>query len=97
MAVEPNNSIRSLAEARLNLNGYSPGSFGCEMFNFFFLSSSLVSSDGDLKEENDGHRISYDVSKLVDFPGFNISTPPSVKDVSYRWRFNVGPSRVPST
>ncbi|XP_046872707.1 zinc finger CCHC domain-containing protein 8 [Hypomesus transpacificus] len=39
-----------------------------------------VSSDGDLTEENDGHRISYDVSKLVDFPGFNVSTSPTVKD-----------------
>lgn len=41
-----------------------------------------MSKDGELTEVDHGQSISYDVSKLVDFPGFNISAPPSVKDVS---------------
>lgn len=38
------------------------------------------SNDGD--ERNHSQKISYDVSKLVDFPGFNCSAAPSVRDVS---------------
>uniref|UniRef100_A0A8C1EDV1 Zinc finger, CCHC domain containing 8 n=1 Tax=Cyprinus carpio carpio TaxID=630221 RepID=A0A8C1EDV1_CYPCA len=36
------------------------------------------SNDGD--ESNHSQKISYDVSKLVDFPGFNCSAAPSVRD-----------------
>ncbi|TRY65335.1 hypothetical protein DNTS_032241 [Danionella cerebrum] len=36
------------------------------------------SKDGD--ENSPSLRISYDVSKLVEFPGFNVSTPPNIRD-----------------
>lgn len=39
------------------------------------------SKDGDVPDdENNQSQISYDVSKLVDFPGFNVTAPPSVRD-----------------
>ncbi|KAL2092057.1 hypothetical protein ACEWY4_011855 [Coilia grayii] len=38
-------------------------------------------ASGASEEENGhGHKISYDVSKLVDFPGFNVGVPANVKD-----------------
>ncbi|XP_073806479.1 zinc finger CCHC domain-containing protein 8 isoform X1 [Danio rerio] len=36
------------------------------------------SNDGD--ENNHSQKISYDVSKLVDFPGFNVNAPPNIRD-----------------
>lgn len=40
----------------------------------------LVSNEGNTKDNS--QNISYDVSKLVDFPGFNVSAPHAMKDVS---------------
>ncbi|KAG5840222.1 hypothetical protein ANANG_G00186540 [Anguilla anguilla] len=41
-----------------------------------------VSSDGEIAEDDNyqSHKISYDVSKLVNFPGFNVSTPADITD-----------------
>lgn len=37
----------------------------------------------EVMEEENGHgqKVSYDLSKLIDFPGFNVGLPPHVKDV----------------
>lgn len=41
------------------------------------------SEDKDVSDdENNQSQISYDVSKLVDFPGFNVMASPNVRDVS---------------
>lgn len=50
--------------------------------HFFFLSPFcfLVSNDGNTTDNTNSH-ISYDVSKLVDFPGFNVASPHTMKDV----------------
>lgn len=39
------------------------------------------------EEDSNGHNkdVCYDVSKLVDFPGFNVSPPSNVRDVSGQW------------
>uniref|UniRef100_A0A3P8YIX6 Zinc finger CCHC domain-containing protein 8 n=1 Tax=Esox lucius TaxID=8010 RepID=A0A3P8YIX6_ESOLU len=59
---------------RMRELGYPPGWLKeAEMEN-----SGLTLYDG--KEDGNGQKISYDVSKLIDFPGFNISAPSSVKD-----------------
>lgn len=42
----------------------------------------LVINDGNPLENNNFQNISYDVSKLVDFPGFNIPAPQRTRDVS---------------
>uniref|UniRef100_A0A8C7CX02 Zinc finger CCHC domain-containing protein 8 n=1 Tax=Oncorhynchus kisutch TaxID=8019 RepID=A0A8C7CX02_ONCKI len=61
---------------RMRQLGYPPGWLKeAEMEN-----SGLMLYDGKEPTEDNGPKISYDVSKLVDFPGFNISSPPSVKD-----------------
>lgn len=52
--------------------------------HFFF--SLLVSNNGDASGDAGEQKISYDVSKLVDFPGFNVPTPHYVKDVSLQQR-----------
>ncbi|KAK6306375.1 hypothetical protein J4Q44_G00233000 [Coregonus suidteri] len=66
---------------RMRQLGYPPGWLKeAEMENSgLTLYDGKVSSDEEPTEDN-GQKISYDVSKLVDFPGFNISSPPSVKD-----------------
>ncbi|XP_029618825.1 zinc finger CCHC domain-containing protein 8 isoform X1 [Salmo trutta] len=65
---------------RMRQLGYPPGWLKeAEMENSgLMLYDGKVSSDEE--PEDNGQKISYDVSKLVDFPGFNISSPPSVKD-----------------
>lgn len=40
------------------------------------------SKDGDVPDDDNQCKISYDVSKLVDFPGFNVTALPNVRDVS---------------
>ncbi|XP_021461734.2 zinc finger CCHC domain-containing protein 8 [Oncorhynchus mykiss] len=67
---------------RMRRLGYPPGWLKeAEMENSgLTLYDGKVSKDGELTEVDHGQSISYDVSKLVDFPGFNISAPPSVKD-----------------
>ncbi|XP_070293114.1 zinc finger CCHC domain-containing protein 8 [Salvelinus sp. IW2-2015] len=66
---------------RMRQLGYPPGWLKeAEMENSgLMLYDGKVSSDEEPTGDN-GQKISYDVSKLVDFPGFNISSPPSVKD-----------------
>ncbi|XP_020327834.1 zinc finger CCHC domain-containing protein 8 [Oncorhynchus kisutch] len=67
---------------RMRRLGYPPGWLKeAEMENSgLTLYDGKVSKDGELTEVDHGQSISYDVCKLVDFPGFNISAPPSVKD-----------------
>ncbi|XP_016113328.1 zinc finger CCHC domain-containing protein 8 isoform X1 [Sinocyclocheilus grahami] len=63
---------------RMRELGYPPGWLKeAEMEN-----SGLTLYDGsnDGDENNHSQKISYDVSKLVDFPGFNCSASPSVRD-----------------
>ncbi|XP_073696059.1 zinc finger CCHC domain-containing protein 8 isoform X2 [Garra rufa] len=63
---------------RMRELGYPPGWLKeAEMEN-----SGLMLYDGSNDEDENNHsqKISYDVSKLVDFPGFNCSAPPSVRD-----------------
>ncbi|XP_058631171.1 zinc finger CCHC domain-containing protein 8 isoform X1 [Onychostoma macrolepis] len=63
---------------RMRELGYPPGWLKeAEMEN-----SGLMLYDGSNNEDenNHGQKISYDVSKLVDFPGFNVSAPPNVRD-----------------
>lgn len=63
---------------RMRELGYPPGWLKeAEMEN-----SGLMLYDGsnDEDENNPSQKISYDVSKLVDFPGFNVSTPPNIRD-----------------
>ncbi|XP_010895639.3 zinc finger CCHC domain-containing protein 8 [Esox lucius] len=66
---------------RMRELGYPPGWLKeAEMEN-----SGLTLYDGKVSseeqtEDGNGQKISYDVSKLIDFPGFNISAPSSVKD-----------------
>ncbi|XP_067293807.1 zinc finger CCHC domain-containing protein 8 isoform X2 [Pseudorasbora parva] len=63
---------------RMRELGYPPGWLKeAEMEN-----SGLMLYDGsnDGDENNSSQKISYDVSKLVDFPGFNVSTPPNIRD-----------------
>ncbi|KAG7276728.1 hypothetical protein CRUP_006907 [Coryphaenoides rupestris] len=64
---------------RMRQLGYPPGWLKeAEMEN-----SGLAlydGKDGESKEETNGQRISYDVSKLVDFPGFNVAASPNMKD-----------------
>ncbi|XP_055056859.2 zinc finger CCHC domain-containing protein 8 [Misgurnus anguillicaudatus] len=63
---------------RMRELGYPPGWLKeAEMEN-----SGLTLYDGsnDASEDDQSQKISYDVSKLVDFPGFNVMTPPNVRD-----------------
>uniref|UniRef100_A0A673GHN6 Zinc finger CCHC domain-containing protein 8-like n=1 Tax=Sinocyclocheilus rhinocerous TaxID=307959 RepID=A0A673GHN6_9TELE len=74
---------------RMRELGYPPGWLKeAEMEN-----SGLMLYDGSNDEDENNHsqKISYDVSKLVDFPGFNVSTPPNVRDVSQSLQFTVLP------
>ncbi|XP_040899112.1 zinc finger CCHC domain-containing protein 8 [Toxotes jaculatrix] len=64
---------------RMRQLGYPPGWLKeAEMEN-----SGLTLYDGNASNNgniSDNRNISYDVSKLVDFPGFNVPTPEKVKD-----------------
>ncbi|XP_036383012.1 zinc finger CCHC domain-containing protein 8 [Megalops cyprinoides] len=72
---------------RMRQLGYPPGWLKeAEMENSgLMLYDGKVSSDGEITEDENyqSHKISYDVSKLVDFPGFNVSIPANVND---EWR-----------
>ncbi|KAJ0067705.1 hypothetical protein NL108_010005, partial [Boleophthalmus pectinirostris] len=65
---------------RMRQLGYPPGWLKeAEMENSgLALYDGNVSHDGSSTE--DPQRVSYDVSKLVDFPGFNVATPHKMKD-----------------
>ncbi|KAK3514463.1 hypothetical protein QTP70_018710 [Hemibagrus guttatus] len=65
---------------RMRELGYPPGWLKeAEMEN-----SGLMLYDGKTSGEEDSNgpnqNVCYDVSKLVDFPGFNVSAPPNVRD-----------------
>ncbi|KAM6954423.1 zinc finger CCHC domain-containing protein 8 [Aplochiton taeniatus] len=66
---------------RMRQLGYPPGWLKeAEMENSgITLYDGNDSNDFKPKEDTNGH-VSYDVEKLVDFPGFNVSPPPGVKD-----------------
>ncbi|XP_061116245.1 zinc finger CCHC domain-containing protein 8 [Conger conger] len=69
---------------RMRQLGYPPGwlkeaeleSSGLALYD------GKVSSDGEIPEDDNFQtlKISYDISKLVNFPGFNVSTPTDVTD-----------------
>ncbi|XP_056314752.1 zinc finger CCHC domain-containing protein 8 isoform X2 [Danio aesculapii] len=63
---------------RMRELGYPPGWLKeAELEN-----SGLMLYDGSNDEDENNHsqKISYDVSKLVDFPGFNVNAPPNIRD-----------------
>uniref|UniRef100_A0A3B3REM6 Zinc finger CCHC domain-containing protein 8 n=1 Tax=Paramormyrops kingsleyae TaxID=1676925 RepID=A0A3B3REM6_9TELE len=66
---------------RMRQLGYPPGWLKeAEMEN-----SGLALYDGKAEDEQfQRHKISYDVSKLIEFPGFNVSLPANITD---EWRF----------
>ncbi|KAL4646606.1 zinc finger CCHC domain-containing protein 8 [Arapaima gigas] len=72
---------------RMRQLGYPPGWLKeAEMENSgLTLYDGKVSNDGENSEDQrfQSHRISYDLSKLVDFPGFNVSAPANIND---EWR-----------
>lgn len=45
----------------------------------------LFQASGEEDSNGPNQNVCYDVSKLVDFPGFNVSAPPNVRDVSVQW------------
>ncbi|KAI1901174.1 hypothetical protein AGOR_G00057470 [Albula goreensis] len=72
---------------RMRQLGYPPGWLKeAELENSgLMLYDGRVSSEGEITEDENfqSHTISYDVSKLVNFPGFNVSAPANVND---EWR-----------
>lgn len=52
------------------------------IINLLLFPPPLVSNDGNVTDHTSSQNISYDVSKLVDFPGFNVPAPRGMKDVS---------------
>ncbi|KAM9360508.1 zinc finger CCHC domain-containing protein 8 [Symphorus nematophorus] len=67
---------------RMRQLGYPPGWLKeAEMENSgLALYDGNVSSDGNITDNANSQNISYDVSKLVDFPGFNVPAPNNMKD-----------------
>ncbi|XP_071776474.1 zinc finger CCHC domain-containing protein 8 [Centroberyx gerrardi] len=67
---------------RMRQLGYPPGWLkDAEMENSgLTLYDGTVSNDGNITEDTNGQKVSYDVSKLVDFPGFNVPAPNKAKD-----------------
>ncbi|KAI3372841.1 hypothetical protein L3Q82_023284 [Scortum barcoo] len=67
---------------RMRQLGYPPGWLKeAEMENSgLILYDGNVSNDGNTTENTNSQNISYDVSKLVDFPGFNVPAPHKMKD-----------------
>ncbi|KAG8011993.1 Zinc finger CCHC domain-containing protein 8 [Nibea albiflora] len=67
---------------RMRQLGYPPGWLKeAEMENSgLTMYDGNVSNDGNLTDNTNSQNISYDVSKLVDFPGFNVPAPHKVKD-----------------
>uniref|UniRef100_A0A8C4EHR3 Zinc finger CCHC domain-containing protein 8 n=1 Tax=Dicentrarchus labrax TaxID=13489 RepID=A0A8C4EHR3_DICLA len=69
---------------RMRQLGYPPGWLKeAEMENSgITMYDGNVSNDGSVTDNTNSQNISYDVSKLVDFPGFNVPAPNRIKDVS---------------
>ncbi|XP_010730816.2 zinc finger CCHC domain-containing protein 8 [Larimichthys crocea] len=67
---------------RMRQLGYPPGWLKeAEMENSgLTMYDGNVSNDGNLTDNTNSQNISYDVSKLVDFPGFNVPAPHIMKD-----------------
>ncbi|XP_068994823.1 zinc finger CCHC domain-containing protein 8 [Embiotoca jacksoni] len=67
---------------RMRQLGYPPGWLKeAEMENSgLLLYDGNVSNDGSATDNSTSQNISYDVSKLVDFPGFNVAAPHTMKD-----------------
>ncbi|XP_030593297.1 zinc finger CCHC domain-containing protein 8 isoform X2 [Archocentrus centrarchus] len=67
---------------RMRQLGYPPGWLKeAEMENSgLSLYDGNASNDGSLTDNTTSQNISYDVSKLVDFPGFNVPAPHKMKD-----------------
>lgn len=67
---------------RMRQLGYPPGWLKeAEMENSgLTLYDGNVSNDGNTMDSTNSQNISYDVSKLVDFPGFNVPAPNKMKD-----------------
>ncbi|XP_069038050.1 zinc finger CCHC domain-containing protein 8 [Lepisosteus oculatus] len=72
---------------RMRQLGYPPGWLKeAEMENSgLTLYDGKAGSDGEIEEDENSRnqQISYDVSKLIDFPGFNVSAPKHIMD---EWR-----------
>uniref|UniRef100_H2T5U0 Zinc finger CCHC domain-containing protein 8 n=1 Tax=Takifugu rubripes TaxID=31033 RepID=H2T5U0_TAKRU len=67
---------------RMRRLGYPPGWLKeAEMENSgLTLYDGNVSNDGNITDHTSSQNISYDVSKLVDFPGFNVPAPRGMRD-----------------
>ncbi|XP_076587593.1 zinc finger CCHC domain-containing protein 8 isoform X2 [Chaetodon auriga] len=67
---------------RMRQLGYPPGWLKeAEMENSgLTLYDGNASNDGNIMDTTNSQNISYDVSKLVDFPGFNVPAPNKMKD-----------------
>ncbi|KAF0033897.1 hypothetical protein F2P81_013963 [Scophthalmus maximus] len=67
---------------RMRQLGYPPGWLKeAEMENSgIAMYDGNASNNGNVTENSNSQNISYDVSKLVDFPGFNVLTPNKMKD-----------------
>ncbi|TNM89648.1 hypothetical protein fugu_003882 [Takifugu bimaculatus] len=67
---------------RMRQLGYPPGWLKeAEMENSgLTLYDGNVSNDGNITDHTSSQNISYDVSKLVDFPGFNVPAPRGMRD-----------------
>ncbi|XP_039477036.1 zinc finger CCHC domain-containing protein 8 isoform X1 [Oreochromis aureus] len=67
---------------RMRQLGYPPGWLKeAEMENSgLSLYDGNASSDGTVTDNTNSQNLSYDVSKLVDFPGFNVPAPHKMKD-----------------
>ncbi|XP_056233201.1 zinc finger CCHC domain-containing protein 8 isoform X2 [Seriola aureovittata] len=67
---------------RMRQLGYPPGWLKeAEMENSgLMLYDGNASNNGNITDNSNSQNISYDVSKLVDFPGFNVPAPDKMKD-----------------
>ncbi|NWI60016.1 ZCHC8 protein, partial [Calyptomena viridis] len=68
---------------RMRQLGYPPGWLKEAEMEHSGLALYDGKDDGDPEDEESSHhkRVTYDVSKLVNYPGFNISTPSGIPDV----------------
>uniref|UniRef100_A0A3B4G709 Zinc finger CCHC domain-containing protein 8 n=1 Tax=Pundamilia nyererei TaxID=303518 RepID=A0A3B4G709_9CICH len=69
---------------RMRQLGYPPGWLKeAEMENSGLSLYDGNGNDGTVTDNTNSQNLSYDVSKLVDFPGFNVAAPHKMKDVSF--------------
>uniref|UniRef100_A0A3Q4HP87 Zinc finger CCHC domain-containing protein 8 n=1 Tax=Neolamprologus brichardi TaxID=32507 RepID=A0A3Q4HP87_NEOBR len=69
---------------RMRQLGYPPGWLKeAEMENSGLSLYDGNGNDGTGTDNTNSQNLSYDVSKLVDFPGFNVAAPHKMKDVSF--------------